>query len=156
MNELAQIQKSGTKESSNRKADLRLQIHEIQCSIQAKVHEVRVEFYKMIRKVLVSYTADNLLIQFKGALKGTRHMTNFMRWYIRRDIYQLIRKKEFKHEAKSLDEQPLYRQMFYQRLIYYPLMQNFIVEKFFPKCIEDNIKQMHGLKEFDLAKTFSE
>ena len=48
--------------------------------MQMRVLEVRLEFYKMIRKVLVSYTSPNLLMDFKGAKKESRHMTNFMRW----------------------------------------------------------------------------
>ena len=66
-------------------------------------------------------------------------------------MFQLIKKKEFKHEARSLDDQPLYRQQFYQRLIYYPLLQNFIVDKYFPNNIDDNIRQLHSLKDIDVA-----
>jgi len=65
---------------------------------------VRIEFYKMIRKVLVAYTEKKLLMDFKGAKKESRHMTNFMRWQTRNDIFQLIKKKDFKYEARALDE----------------------------------------------------
>jgi len=65
---------------------------------------VRIEFYKMIRKVLVAYTEKKLLMDFKGAKKESRHMTNFMRWQTRKDIFQLIKKKDFKYEARALDE----------------------------------------------------
>jgi len=78
--------------------------------MQQKVYEVRLEFYKMIRNVLVSYTTPNLLMDFKGAKKESRHMTNFMRWQTRKDIFQLIKKREFKHEAKTSEDTPLYRQ----------------------------------------------
>lgn len=65
---------------------------------------MRIEFYKMIRKVLVAYTEKKLLMDFKGAKKESRHMTNFMRWQTRKDIFQLIKKKDFKYEARALDE----------------------------------------------------
>ena len=32
-------------------------------------------------------------------------------------------------------------------------MQNFILEKFFPSSVDDNIRQLHGIAEFDLTKT---
>lgn len=63
----------------------------------------------MIRNVLISYTTPNLLMDFKSAKVESRHMTNFMRWQTRRDIFQLIKKKVFKHDARSQEDIPLYR-----------------------------------------------
>lgn len=151
MRELKNLQKDPTASKDPAKEEkLKNEIHHCQCQMQQRVYEVRIEFYKMIRSVIVSYTTPNLLMEFKRAKKESRHMTNFMRWQNHRDIFQLIKRKEFKHEAKSAEDIPLYKQQFYQRLIYYPLLQNFIIEKFFPSNIDQNIRQLHGIKELDL------
>lgn len=101
MKELAAYQMSNDHDKKSSKMN---EIHYLQCEMQQRVLEVRLEFYKMIRKVLVSYTSQNLLMDFKGAKRESRHMTNFMRWQSKRDVFQLIKKKEFKHEARSLDD----------------------------------------------------
>lgn len=104
-----------------------------------KVFEVRLEFYRMIRTIILAYTDKKLLFDFKGAAKDTRHMTNFMRWHGQfKDIFALINKKAFKNLANQMDNGQV-RQQFYQRLVYYPMLQNYIIEKFFPSNIEDNI-----------------
>jgi len=108
--------------------------------MQQRVHEVRLEFYKMIRNVLVAFTTDKMLNKFNGANLASRHMTKFIKWQDKHDIFLLINKSHFKHEAKTTDDIPLYKQPFYQRLIYYPILQNYIADKFFPKSVEDNIK----------------
>jgi hypothetical protein len=110
----------------------------------------------MIKKVLIAYTDSKLLLEFKGAKKDSRHMTNFMRWQTRKDIFQLLKKKEFKESARNLDDQQYFKQEFFQRLIYYPLLQNFIMEKYFPNSLDDNIRQLHGLNECDLTRWFAE
>lgn len=66
---------------------LKEEIHFIQCQMQQKVFEVRVEFYNMIRNIILQLTSNKLLIDFKGARKDTRHMTNFMRWQTHKNIF---------------------------------------------------------------------
>lgn len=129
------------------------EIHLIQCKMQARVFEVRLEFYRMIKTIIQAYTDPNLLLDFKGAKAGSRHMTNFMRWHLQhKDIFALIDKKKFKNLARNEESQTVVRQQFYQRLVYYPMLQNYIIEKFFPNNIEDNINQLHGLKHVDIFK----
>lgn len=72
-------------QENNKSADkinaIKNEIHMIQCKLQMKVFEVRLEFYRMIRTIIQAYTDKKLLLDFKGAHKDTRHMTNFMRWH---------------------------------------------------------------------------
>lgn len=109
--------------------------------IQLRVQEVKLEFYKLIRRAIIAYTDKDLLIDYKRANQQSRHMTNFMKWqHYNRDIFMIINKKNFKTQAKSLDGKLLYNQSFYSKLIYYPFMQNFILDKFFPNSVDDNIR----------------
>jgi hypothetical protein len=100
MLDLKKAQLSGSSNITKIKND----IHHIQCKMQSRVLEVRLEFYRMIRTIILAYTdkKQSLLFDFKGARKDTRHMTNFMRWNIQnKDIFTLIDKKAFKNLAKS-------------------------------------------------------
>jgi hypothetical protein len=101
----------------------------------------------MIRNIILQLTKSKLLIDFKGARKDTRHMTNFMRWQTHKNIFQLIDREEFKKMTRSQQDISTYQQTFIKRLINYPMLQNFIIEKFFPSNIEDNINQLHALKD---------
>lgn len=124
---------------------LKDEIHHIQCQMQLKVYEVRLEFYSMIRNIILQLTKKKLLIDFKGARKDTRHMTNFMRYMQHKNIFQLIDRDEFKKMTKTTQDISSYQQTFIKRLINYPMLQNFIIEKFFPSSLEDNINQLHAL-----------
>lgn len=73
------------------------------------MQEVKLEFYKLIRKAIIAYTEKSLLIDYKRANQHSRHMTNFMKWqHYNRDIFMIIDKKKFKKDAKSLDGKLLY------------------------------------------------
>jgi len=87
MDDLAKLQFPDPNANLKEQNKLKEEILNYQCQIQHWVQEVRLEFYKMIKRVLVAYTDSKLLLEFKGAKKDSRHMTNFMRWQTRKDIF---------------------------------------------------------------------
>jgi len=48
--------------------------------MQLKVHEVKLEFYGMIKKILQAYTSARLLPKFKGSQTRSGHITTYFRW----------------------------------------------------------------------------
>ena len=127
--------------------------------MQQKVQKVKLEFHKMIKQTLMAYTngvTRDLMVEFKGNETQSGHMAKYIKWYPQRNIFMLLDKDKFKHEAKSYYGELMYRQTYYQRLIYYPSVQNFIHDKFFPQSVLDNIRQMHTFPELDFEKNVTE
>ena len=73
------------------KEKLEKEIEEIQYKMQIEVHDVKLEFYRMIKNILLAYSSsniendanyvgNNLLIKFKGCQTESGHILQFFKW----------------------------------------------------------------------------
>ena len=83
----------GHDEHVQRRNQLQKQIFDIQYEMQLKVRDVKLEFFTMIQKIIHSFTTKDMLPDFKGADTKSGHMTKFIKFELKRDIFQFIDKK---------------------------------------------------------------
>lgn len=76
------------------------------------MQKVKLEFHRMIKQTLMAYTngvTKKLMLEFKGNETTSGHMAKYIKWYPQRNIFMLLDKEKFKHEAKSLGGDPMYK-----------------------------------------------
>lgn len=96
-----------------------------------RAREVKMAFFEMVRGILQAYIKEELLTDFKGANTRSGHMPNYLFWQMSMDIFHLINREAFK-KVKDAGAAAS-RQTFFVKLVYYPSLQNFLCDKFFPQ-----------------------
>jgi hypothetical protein len=108
----------------------------------------------MNKAVVLTYTgnaqagSDSLLNDFRGAKTRSGHMTRYVAYHGSMNVFKLISRDRYNEFRERFRSDSSYR--FYNSLIHYPVLQNFLMQKFFPQNHLENFIQLHCLREIKI------